>query len=184
MQLQVFLLRNKSSSTQGYTLIELLVVIIIVGILSAIAIPSFLGQTAKARQSEGKMNVSGILRAQQAYFLENNEFVTSIEELGRLGLGIKPQTANYNYLLNKTESGQGVVTIANPVNNAPYKAYAGGVGLVYQAGADNPVSQSILCESIESGVALTASAVIVQPGAPQAGGGQLVCNEAQTQEVN
>lgn len=183
MQLQVFLLRNKSSSTQGYTLIELLVVIIIVGILSAIAIPSFLNQTGKARQTEGKLNVSSILKAQQSYFLENNEFVTSIEELGRLGLGIKPQTANYNYLLNETESGQGVVAIANPVNNAPYKAYAGGVGLVYETGGNNPVSQSILCESIGSGVALTASAVVVQAGNSQTGGGQLVCNDAEAQEV-
>ena len=44
---------------EGFTLIELLVVIIIIGILSAIALPSFLNQASKARQSEARTNVGG-----------------------------------------------------------------------------------------------------------------------------
>jgi prepilin-type N-terminal cleavage/methylation domain-containing protein len=43
-----------SQSESGFTLVELLVVIIIVGILSAIALPSFLNQANKAKQSEAK----------------------------------------------------------------------------------------------------------------------------------
>ena len=53
----------------GFTLIEVLVVAIIIGILSAIALPSFLNQANKARQSEGKMLVSSHNRAQSAYRL-------------------------------------------------------------------------------------------------------------------
>jgi type II secretory pathway pseudopilin PulG len=56
-------------------LIELLVVIIIIGILAAIALPSFLNQANKAKQSEAKTYVGSMNRGQQAYFLENDTFV-------------------------------------------------------------------------------------------------------------
>lgn len=81
----------------GFTLIELLVVIIIIGILSAIALPSFLNQANKARQSEARTYVGSINRAQQAHFMERgNQFAS---EITALGLGIQSSTENYTYTL-------------------------------------------------------------------------------------
>jgi type IV pilus assembly protein PilA len=65
---------RKNKGNAGFTLIELLVVIIIVGVLAAIALPSFLNQIGKARGSEAKSTLGTVNRSQQAYRLENGTF--------------------------------------------------------------------------------------------------------------
>lgn len=73
----------RRETPSGFTLVELIVVVVIIGILAAIAIPSFQASGDKAKQKEASTLLSGYLKAAQAYFTENSAVATNASELGQ-----------------------------------------------------------------------------------------------------
>ncbi|WP_421657672.1 type IV pilin-like G/H family protein [Leptothermofonsia sp. ETS-13] len=135
-------LAQKKKPEEGFTLIELLVVIIIIGILAAIALPSFLNQANKAKESESKQYVGSMNRTQQAYFLEKNTFASSIS---LLGLGINTDSVNYTYAIDNPNN-TSAKNLSYPKNTNTLRAHTGGVQVALTA-QNEATTLAILCQS-------------------------------------
>lgn len=92
---------NSSVFRSGFTLVELLVIIVIMGILSAIAVPKLFGQIAKAKASELLPSAGSYIHLQSTY---NVEYEGKIGSWKTIGYSMKSNT-NIKYSENGTEGG-------------------------------------------------------------------------------
>ena len=141
---------SKKKDSEGFTLIELLVVIIIIGILSAIALPSFINQAAKAKQTEAKTTISAFNRAQQTQRIENGSFANSITGLS-IGL-TTTSTNNYDYTQSTGGTATSVTIQASAKDFSALRGYTGGIFISTPSG-DAP---SIICQTTGVQGAVTA----------------------------
>ena len=61
--------------SRGFTLIELMIVVAIIGVLAAVAIPSFVNYQLTSERAEAYANLSALAKAQKSYYAEFNQFI-------------------------------------------------------------------------------------------------------------
>ena len=89
----------------GFTLVELMIVVAIVGILAAIAYPSYIDSVRKGKRAEGRAAVTALLQQQERYFTQNNTYVKFDVGAAPAALALKDYSATdggraaSNYLL-------------------------------------------------------------------------------------
>ena len=108
---------------RGFTLIELMIAVVVVAILAAVALPSFMDSIRKSRRSEAFGALSNIQQAQERWRANNAAYTA---EMGASGLNIPTTTANGYYTL--------AVPVASP---ASYQAVATAVSGKSQANDGN-----------------------------------------------
>ena len=88
--------------SQGVTLLELMIVVVIIGLLSIIAVPSYRQYSIRAHRTEAKTALIRLATNQERFYLQNNTYTTDLVALGFIG-GV---------------SEKGIYTLAVPVADA------------------------------------------------------------------
>jgi len=102
------------NSSKGFSLIELLMAIAIIGIITAIAVPSYAGYMKKARRTDAMDMLQRAAGEQERFLSEQNRYATSMQEMGFSANQEPSKEGHYMISVISANATQYLLT-ANPV---------------------------------------------------------------------
>lgn len=126
---------NSKTHIRGFTLIELMVTVAVVGILSAIAYPSYQNAIIKNRRASAQAHLADIAQREQQYLIDNRSYTDSLTTLSVTtptdvssyytitvpnGTATVPSfTATATPISSSTQAADGVLTLTNTGVKSP-----------------------------------------------------------------
>jgi len=73
---------KRSEAQAGFTLIELMIVVAIIGIISAVAFPSYTSYMKKSRRADAKVALTRMADAQERWYLQKSQYTSDVDNVG------------------------------------------------------------------------------------------------------
>ena len=109
--------QKQKATNEGFTLVELMIVIVIVGILSAVALPNFLNQTGKAKGTEATTKLSALLKEAHSEALGDTaaKALTLMKKADTGPIAVATATGDWTYTMAAgTTATDDIVATATP----------------------------------------------------------------------
>jgi type IV pilus assembly protein PilE len=101
---------------RGVTLLEILVVVLIVGLLSALALPAYRQHVVRVNRSEAKVVLYDIATAEERHYLGHGSYTSDVAAAPPEGLGLAPAGRRYyEFSVSMAEDGQSYIARATPL---------------------------------------------------------------------